>query len=89
MTGADADALLATHAGGEVDPTVREQLVTGTGGNPLALIELAGVLTGEQLAGRAPLPTPLPTNWLESGSRNLVSRMTRTGDHIPGSRQVS
>jgi DNA-binding NarL/FixJ family response regulator len=60
VTGADADALLATHAGGEIDPAVREQLVAGTGGNPLALIELAGVLTGEQLSGRAPMPTPLP-----------------------------
>ena len=30
------------------------------GGNPLALIELAGLLSDEQLAGRAPLPDPLP-----------------------------
>jgi DNA-binding CsgD family transcriptional regulator len=59
VTGADADALLAVHGGG-VDPGVRDQLVAGTGGNPLALVELAGVLTAEQLAGRAPLPTPLP-----------------------------
>jgi DNA-binding CsgD family transcriptional regulator len=59
VTGEDADALLSAR-GGDVDPAVRDQLVAGTAGNPLALVELAGVLTGEQLAGRAPLPTPLP-----------------------------
>jgi DNA-binding CsgD family transcriptional regulator len=60
VSGADADALLAARAGADVDPAVRDQLVAGTGGNPLALVELAGVLTGEQLTGRAPLPSPLP-----------------------------
>ncbi|MGX4687669.1 helix-turn-helix transcriptional regulator [Streptomyces sp. JNUCC 63] len=60
VTGAVADALLSARAGGAIDPAVRDELVTGTGGNPLALVELAGVLTAEQLAGRAPLPTPLP-----------------------------
>ena len=60
VSGADADALLTTRAGVDVDPQVRDRLVTSTGGNPLALVELAGVLTAEQLAGRAPLPSPLP-----------------------------
>ncbi|MGY1748681.1 AAA family ATPase [Modestobacter sp. SYSU DS0511] len=60
MTGSDADALLTGRAGVGVDPSVRDQLVAGTGGNPLALVELAGVLTGEQLAGRVPLPSTLP-----------------------------
>ncbi len=60
VAGAAADTLLAARAGGPVDPAVRDQLVAATGGNPLALGELAGALTGEQLAGRAPLPTPLP-----------------------------
>jgi AAA ATPase domain len=60
MTGADADVLLSARAGTDIDPAVRDQLVTSTGGNPLALVELAGVLTADQLAGRAPLPTPLP-----------------------------
>jgi len=54
VTGADADALLAARAGGDIDPAVRDELVAGTGGNPLALVELAGVLTGEQLAGTSP-----------------------------------
>ncbi|MEU1466226.1 AAA family ATPase [Streptomyces sp. NPDC005727] len=60
VTGAVADALLSARADGAVDPAVRDELVAGTGGNPLALVELAGALTAEQLAGRAPLPTPLP-----------------------------
>ncbi|MEU1466368.1 ATP-binding protein [Streptomyces sp. NPDC005727] len=60
VSGADADTLLSAHAGTGIDPAVRDQLVTGTGGNPLALVELAGVLTTDQLTGRAPLPAPLP-----------------------------
>jgi AAA ATPase domain len=57
VTGKDADTLLAAR---EIDPGVRDRLVTGTGGNPLALVELAGALTGDQLAGRVPLPAQLP-----------------------------
>jgi DNA-binding CsgD family transcriptional regulator len=60
VVGEDADALLTSRAGGKVAPQVRDQLVAGTGGNPLALVELSGVLTAAQLAGEAPLPTPLP-----------------------------
>src|SRR4051794_40188201 len=60
VSGADADALLTVRSGADVDPGVRDRLVAGAGGNPLALVELAGVLTAEQLAGRSPLPSPLP-----------------------------
>jgi DNA-binding CsgD family transcriptional regulator len=55
-----ADALLRDHPEQDVDPSVRDQLVNATDGNILALVELAGVLTADQLAGRAPLPVPLP-----------------------------
>ncbi|MGW2601509.1 AAA family ATPase [Streptomyces klenkii] len=41
-------------------PAVVDALTAATGGNPLALRETAGLLTAEQLAGRAPLPDPLP-----------------------------
>ena len=34
--------------------------MTETGGNPLALLDAAGDLSPDQLAGRAPLPEPLP-----------------------------
>jgi DNA-binding CsgD family transcriptional regulator len=60
VDGEAAAAILSSPAGGTVDPAVRDELVTSTGGNPLALIELAGVLSADQLAGRVPLPTPLP-----------------------------
>jgi DNA-binding CsgD family transcriptional regulator len=60
VTGSDADALLAARAEVAIDPAVRDQLVASTGGNPLALVELAAALTAEQLAGRAPLPSTLP-----------------------------
>ncbi|MFB4320208.1 LuxR C-terminal-related transcriptional regulator [Actinomadura sp. 21ATH] len=39
---------------------VRDRIVALTGGNPLALREAADLLTAGQLAGRAPLPDPLP-----------------------------
>jgi DNA-binding CsgD family transcriptional regulator len=60
VSGADADFLLGAQAERVVDPAVRDQLVRATGGNPLALVELSGALDADQLAGRAPLPTPLP-----------------------------
>jgi hypothetical protein len=60
ITGADAGAVLRARAAGDVDPGVRDQLVAATGGNPLALNEIAGALSAAQLAGRAPLPVPLP-----------------------------
>src|SRR4029453_2961626 len=44
----------------EVAPAVVERLVEATGGNPLALTELSRLLSEEQLAGRKPLPDPIP-----------------------------
>jgi DNA-binding CsgD family transcriptional regulator len=61
VTGEAAGAVLSSAANGtEVDPAVRDRVVAATGGNPLALVELAGVLSAEQLAGRLPLPGQLP-----------------------------
>jgi DNA-binding CsgD family transcriptional regulator len=42
-------------------PSVAAQLVTATGGNPLALIELPSLLDERVLRGDLPLPEPLPT----------------------------
>ena len=57
----DAATLLAGAGGTEtIDPAVRDRLVETTGGNPLALVELAGALTHEQLTGAASLPAELP-----------------------------
>ncbi len=55
----EADELLASCATA-VHPDVRMRLVTATGGNPLALVELARVLDPAHLRGTAPLPDPLP-----------------------------
>ncbi|MEU2778235.1 AAA family ATPase [Streptomyces sp. NPDC007162] len=58
----EARALLTAGVTGHLDQAVAEQLVVGTGGNPLALLELAVNLGSEQLAGVVPLPEPLPVN---------------------------
>ncbi len=63
LTGIDpesAGALLRDRTGATVPAGVRNVLLAGTGGNPLALVELAEVLSADQLAGRAPLPDRLP-----------------------------
>jgi DNA-binding CsgD family transcriptional regulator len=54
-----ASELLATSAGARVDRRVSAQIVSGVAGNPLALMELAGELTPEELSGAAPLSSPL------------------------------
>ena len=55
-----AGALLAQRVPSTLSPEVRDRLVESAGGNPLALIELSGLLSAEQLAGRVALPDPLP-----------------------------
>jgi DNA-binding CsgD family transcriptional regulator len=65
LTGLDAGAagdLLTEHWPAGLAPTVRERLIAATQGNPLALLELSGSLSADQLAGRAPLPDPLPVS---------------------------
>lgn len=56
LTGLDPDAaraLLMDVTDGALAPDVADQLVAATGGNPLALTELPGALTAQQLAGTA------------------------------------
>jgi DNA-binding CsgD family transcriptional regulator len=48
-------------------------LVAGTAGNPLALRELAGTLTHDQLTGREPLPAPLDAGRLFLGRVRRLS----------------
>ena len=55
-----AAELLEELTGGELDAGVRQRLLAVARGNPLALLELPGSLTREQLAGIEPLPEPLP-----------------------------
>ncbi len=76
VAGEAADTLLAHRSGGAVDAAVRDRLVAATGGNPLALGELAGVLSGDQLAGRTPLPAALPlTGGVERGFLDRYRRL--------------
>ncbi|MEV6349794.1 AAA family ATPase [Actinoplanes sp. NPDC051851] len=82
LPGDDAGDLLTASIAGRVDGAVAAKLVDGTGGNPLALVELAGTLTAEQLTGTAPLPQSLPVGaLLESHYQRQVERLpaeTRT-----------
>ncbi|MEU6256227.1 AAA family ATPase [Streptomyces sp. NPDC047043] len=72
LPAAEAKALLS-FATRRVDTAVAERIVAGTGGNPLALLELTDALAAEQLAGIAPLPDPLPVSRLLEGHfRRLV-----------------
>lgn len=64
---------LLTFGARRVDPAVADRIVAGTGGNPLALLELTDALTAEQLSGIAPLPDPLPVGrLLEDHFQRLV-----------------
>ncbi len=94
VSGKDAEALLATAgagpdigvdvgAGVAVDPSVRDRLVAATGGNPLALRELARRLTRDQLAGREPLPAHLPVAGnVERAFLDRVRRMTEPAQRL-------
>lgn len=52
--------LLDSRTGHAIPRDVARRLHDATGGNPLALTELVRLLSADQLAGRAPLPVPLP-----------------------------
>jgi DNA-binding NarL/FixJ family response regulator len=75
-------ALLAERAAVAVDPQVRDRLVEQTGGNPLALTELASVLTAGQLSGKEPLPLQLPLT--DAVQRAFLERVRR----LPADAQV-
>ena len=57
LADADVVALLATRG---VVAGVARDLARAGGGNPLAVLELAGGLSAAQASGREPLPEPLP-----------------------------
>jgi DNA-binding CsgD family transcriptional regulator/tetratricopeptide (TPR) repeat protein len=64
----DARALLATMVPGRLDDRMRENFLAEVGGNPLALAELHGALTPEEMAGGYGLAT----------ARSLATRIERT-----------
>jgi DNA-binding CsgD family transcriptional regulator len=57
--GPEAASELLRARGVDLAPDVRARLIEETGGNALALVELAESLSSEQLAGADPLPRPL------------------------------
>ena len=68
--------LLASLTPGRVSPAVSARIVAETGGNPLALAEVAGDLSSAQLAGAEELPEPLPVGGsLEEAFGRRVSRL--------------
>ena len=76
LTASEAVALVGAHASATPSDSVGSRLVEATQGNPLALVELAGLLTAEQLAGSTPLPDPLPlTSGLEHAFLEQVRRL--------------
>lgn len=63
LAGLDRDAaraLLGEVADGPVNPALADHIARATGGNPLALTDLAHELTAEQWSGVRPVPEPVP-----------------------------
>src|SRR4051794_31496918 len=54
-----ADAAARALLGAEIAPGVADRLLQTAAGNPLALLEIPGLLSAGQLAGREPLEDPL------------------------------
>jgi DNA-binding SARP family transcriptional activator len=79
LSSADSAQLLSQHARTELAEAVARKVAAVSEGNPLALIELAGILTPEQLSGRAPLPDQLPV-----GSRLAAVFDSRVSALPPG-----
>ena len=73
----ESRVLLSSVSEGTVPAHVAARLVASTGGNPLALVELARELTPEQLSGLSPLPEPLPVG------RSLQAVFSRQVNRLP------
>jgi hypothetical protein len=80
---AAARALLAATVWGPLNARVAARIISETGGNPLALRELAVHLTPDQLAGRSPLPRRLPVGRRLHGQAIVGDRPAwLTGDFL-------
>lgn len=73
---AQAARLLSWHFDQPPADRVLTELVAGTSGNPLALLDVCGRLTTEQLEGWHPLPDPLPVG-------AAVNDAFDVGRHLP------
>ncbi len=75
--------LLRTRSGGPVDGSVASRLLSATGGSPLALVEIGGLLSERQLAGHEELPEPLPIGRrLEAHLDDLVGSLPEAGRRL-------
>lgn len=74
--------VLARRRDRPVAAPVAELLWKRTRGNPLALVQLASVLTDEQLAGHEPLPEPLPAVAIEDSFLDQVRRLPRATQRL-------
>jgi DNA-binding CsgD family transcriptional regulator len=77
LSDGDAAALLDSALSGALDPRVRQQIVSETRGNPLALLELLRSSTPAELAGGFGLPAGVPL------SRSIEERFRRQLDALP------
>ena len=78
-----AEALLAHSAASEVSEAVREVLLRHTDGNPLALVELPGLLSPAQLTGSTGLPDLLPlTAGVESTFLDRCRRLSADAQEL-------
>jgi len=59
---AAAETLIDRSAGVALSPELRDRLVTETGGNPLALLELSSELSEAQLSGTEAVLAPIPVS---------------------------
>ena len=76
LSNADAHALLDWALTAPLDPVIREQIVTESRGNPLALLELPRGITPAQLAGGFALPAVMPiASRLEESFMNRVEAL--------------
>ncbi len=77
-----AHDLLASAVSGPLAPSVSDRIVTEARGNPLALTEIGGELSAEELSGAEPLREPLPIG------RRLEERFLARVRSLPASSQA-
>ena len=78
----EAQELLSSAVGGQVDGLVAARIIAQTAGNPLGLIELGGELSSDELDGQVPLPDPLPLG------RRLEARFLGQVRRLPADTQL-
>ena len=79
----DARALLDSVLTGPLDARVRDQIVSETRGNPLALLELPRGLTPAELAGGFALPGAVPLSGEDRGELPAAARRASGRDPAP------